>query len=49
MDFELFFYFYLPNASRDRKNEAGAGVAQARPVIRPVFPRRRTCVRPAWA
>jgi hypothetical protein len=30
-------------ASRDRKNETGAGVAQARPVIRPVFPRRRTC------
>ena len=35
---------YLPfTTSRDRKNETGAGVAQARPVIRPVFPRRRTC------
>ena len=33
----------LGNASRDRKNETGAGVAQARPVIRPVFPRLRDC------
>jgi len=30
--FSVFFLFYLPNASRDRKNETGAGVAQARPV-----------------
>ena len=33
----------LSNASRERKNETGAGVAQARPVIRPVFPPRRKC------
>ena len=39
----IIFVLRLHNASRDRKNETGAGVAQARPVIRPVFPRRRTC------
>ena len=32
-----FFLFYLPNASRDRKNETGAGVAQAKPVTAVIF------------
>ena len=42
---EYFFVFVFSgsNASRERKNETGAGVAQARPVIRPVFPPRRKC------
>ncbi len=39
----LLLAFSPGNACRDRKNETGAGVAQARPVIRPVFPRRRIC------
>jgi hypothetical protein len=41
--FIFVFFLHLHNASRDRKNETGAGVAQARPVIRPIFPCRRDC------